>query len=667
MKKIRNISRKELVIDKVKEKKIAEINQEDCNKKCFDCGSVYPRYISLYNAIFICGRCVNNVHRVFNSNISLILNNDLHKLSIKDIQYLYYGGNKTLLDFINYEYPILKSIDRKKLYITKGMDYYRKWLRFLIDDGESPVKPSLEECCQLITDINVSENKINNKKINKNKNSRNIINIDFINNYYNYEDDDKNSTIDPNINGRRYTTNLFNDLNEKRDHSTYYKENELSLMEHLNTEYNNEYSNNRTIFTETDNYKYKTYKKINKKIIKIKKPKENINNNNNDIIGNRLITKKLNLKSKNIFKGKLKDMSMSRNDNSSNIITKSLEINKIYTKPKQSLFTSFKKKRLTRNREDKEDSPGNSYIIPTGNNYQSILINNNNFDKLLMYNFTDRTHSPNSTIKINNSQLRKRDLINSMKLFNIYNYFENTNTKTDSNKEIIFKKKNLRNSFSINTRKIKNRKKIFNKNQLIENTSFQIIPNKKLNNSMKDHIKLDISNDNNTTYSFDNKKDKDNIIIKEIKVKKKQRYIIENKCENPSNAFSSKKSFEANNNNNKDDKYISKLKNNVIDAKNETNLKKLLNLTRLMKNDKKMSIPNISLNICNKIDDKESKISKTSRETKKEKESCISNFKEKKEEPKKQGKKIKMIKIEKNNLKENQWEILNYFMSKKNK
>jgi hypothetical protein len=302
----------------------------------------------------------------------------------------------------------------------------------------------LEECCQLITDINVSENKINNKKINKNKNSRNIINIDFINNYYNYEDDDKNSTIDPNINGRRYTTNLFNDLNEKRDHSTYYKENELSLMEHLNTEYNNEYNNNRTIFTETDNYKYKTYKKINKKIIKIKKSKENINNNNNDIIGNRLITKKLNLKSKNIFKGKLKDMSMSRNDNSSNIITKSLEINKIYTKPKQSLFTSFKKKRLTRNREDKEDSPGNSYIIPTGNNYQSILINNNNFDKLLMYNFTDRTHSPNSTIKINNSQLRKRDLINSMKLFNIYNYFENTNTKTDSNKEIIFKKKKFK-------------------------------------------------------------------------------------------------------------------------------------------------------------------------------------------------------------------------------
>ena len=66
------------------------------------------------------------------------------------------------------------------------MDYYRKWLRFLIDDGESPIKPSFEECSQLITDINANENKINNKKIKKNKNSRNIINIDFINNYYNY-------------------------------------------------------------------------------------------------------------------------------------------------------------------------------------------------------------------------------------------------------------------------------------------------------------------------------------------------------------------------------------------------------------------------------------------------------------------------------------------------
>ena len=671
MNKNSNISRKQLVIDKVKEKKIVEINQEDSNKKCFDCDSLNPQYISLYNAIFICQRCVNNLHRIFNSNISLILDNDLHKLSVKDIQYLYYGGNKTLFDFINYEFPILKSIDRNKLYITKGMDYYRRWLKFLIDDGEKPIKPSLEECSQLITDI--VKKKINDKKVNKNRNKQNIINIDFINNYYNYEDNNKNPTITNNSYSKTYTTNLFNNLNEKRAYSTFEKEKELNSTNNYNTEYHN----NKTIITERENnnfHKKKNNNNINKKIIKIKKVKSKINLHNSiNAKASKLITKKLNLKSKKIFKGRIKDISLSRNDNSSNIITKSTENNNlIYTKPKHTLLTSFQKNVPSRNRENIEDYPKSqrSYIIPTGNNYQSILINNNNFNKLLMYNFTDRSNNPSGNINFNNNntQIRKGEFFNSMKLFNFQNYFDNSNTNSHSNlepnksnKEIIFKKKNLKNSFSIGTRKKKDKKNNFKNNQSIENIHFQITSNKNSTNDIKKHMKLNSAITNNS-FSIENKKK--NEIIKEIKVKKNQKYIILENKTNPN------LSNDINKNENDN---LSILKNNVNNAKNETDLTKLLTLTRLMKNNMKMTIPEIpTLSNCNTTNNKtNNKISKISGGKGKEKEININ---------KNIRKKIKINTIEKNNLKESkidknnnlnkskkQWEILNYLLSKKNK
>ena len=150
---------------------------------------------------------MNQLHKNLNSKISLILENNLNKLSIDDIQYLYYGGNKKLMDFIDFEYPILKSINRNKLYLTKGMEYYRRWLRFLIDEGEKPLKPSFEECSQLIDDINI--NKTNNT------NKGNIITIDFINNFYNYEDDDKNNLINKKIYQKTYSNNWVNHINHK--------------------------------------------------------------------------------------------------------------------------------------------------------------------------------------------------------------------------------------------------------------------------------------------------------------------------------------------------------------------------------------------------------------------------------------------------------------------
>jgi len=592
-----NNLRKFWAINKVKENKILEIYQEENNKKCFDCQSLNPQYISLYNGIFICRRCANFIHKNLNSNISLILDNNLNKLTIKEIQYLYYGGNKKLLDFINYEYPILKSISRNKLYLTKGLEYYRHWLKYLINEGEKPLKPSFEECSKLINDLN-------KKQFNKNVNKGNVINIDFINNYYNYEDDDKFNIINPKIYEKTYTSNWFNHLNRKNDFSTDNKENDINLSNNLNTTY----YNNKTLMNENEKHYYNInndYNILNKKIIKIDKFNTNINNST--INGNKLITKKLSLKSKN----KSKILSMSRNENSSNIINKTFrniltndEKTKIYTKPIHNLLTSFQNNPLNRNSIEKEDLTHQTYIIPTGNNYQSIIINNNNFDKVLMNNFTDRTNIPNGHLKMNETQfLKKGKLLNSKKILNCSSNFDNSNT--DSNKELtLFKKKYLKNSFSINNKKLKEKKDNINQSIVEENTNFEIIPDKNLENIIneKKHRKLNSTIPNN--YSIGNKKDIE--ILNEIKVKKKERYIIVGNNNKTLNKFSSEKYGTIN----KNDKNLSQDNSKNFE---KGKMRKLLTLTRLIKDKKKIPMPKLNLNNNILVNDNKNKIYETER------------------------------------------------------
>ena len=37
---------------------IEEIQNEEMNKECFDCGSENPEYISINNGIFLCKNCI---------------------------------------------------------------------------------------------------------------------------------------------------------------------------------------------------------------------------------------------------------------------------------------------------------------------------------------------------------------------------------------------------------------------------------------------------------------------------------------------------------------------------------------------------------------------------------------------------------------------------------
>ena len=641
MSKMEYSAKENIAINKIKKKKILEINQEENNKKCFDCQSPNPKYISLYNGIFICHKCVNEIHNKLDSNISLILDNDLNNLSIKDIQYLYYGGNKKLLDFINYEYPTLKSLKKNKLYLTKAMEYYRQWLKYLIDEGQKPLKPTFEESNELINDI---------KKKNNKKNKGNVITIDFLNNYYNYDDDitpgqdledervysykTKQKKTSPDLYKKSYyTTNGINNITiSKYEMEKVWKNN-------YKTKNNN--SNDKIGRLMTDNQKnYFTINNSKKNILKKEEDKyiNNITSNNHNYNKNKLITKRLSLKStKNSNKKKDKNFRIEKIENLSNsingktIIKISEKTQKIYSKP--TLLNSFQRNAPSRNKtinqiEDLSYMKTSS-LIPTGNNYQSILINNNTFDKVLMNNSNNQANEFKENINISESQmLSPRAILNSYKSLNIstniYNNNMNANTNLNNNDYIVFKKKALKNSFSISMRKkkdqngsknsIKDYGNKKNNESMIERTNFQIISGKENKDySQKENKNIINIRNKNFDLDFSAKKQKDknkeenNNIINEIKVKKANKYFIEdNKSfEHINNKLNN---FEINKNKIPKNKYFGNNKNNkdnnsdVESFKNirDLNKKKLLIINQLINNKRKSLNPNLDYNRVNK-------------------------------------------------------------------
>ena len=620
----KNIFKKNNAINKIKDQKIREINLEECNKKCFDCQNVNPQYISLYNGIFICERCVNYIHKRLDSSISLIINNNLQNLYLKELQYLYYGGNKKLLDFINYEYPILKTLSKTKLYLTKAMDYYRKWLKYLIYAGQKPVKPFLEQSIQLIDLNNKNDTE---KNINKFKDK--IINIDFLNNCYNYENDNSFTKIIPtNNNYNTIYKNNFNDLNYSITLNNKRGRNRLSIHDNKIKIYNSdiEDSFNR------DSY----YKDINKTNIN-----NNINNSNSkDINTNKLITKRLSLKNHNknynniIYNPNNKSVNNSINITEKTIINNIFNKNKnnitnnnnnnIYMKPKYTLLNTFQKNAISRSKIENENIPNirNSLYVPFGNNYQTILINNNIYDKLLMYNFDDSSNRINDNTNLNNppNLITARTITNTKKILNKSSNYENSNiehtddTVINNNNDIVFKKKTLKNSFSVKRRRIKekkdedndinemkdnNNKYININNSMVEKSNFKIISDKS-NDNLKD--KANNEKMNKTTYNNNNifinnnrnENKKEIEILSEIKVKRKNKYII-----------GEKKTSLLHRNNHPDkklrkEKTFVKEKNIIVLKDNSKNIKdnkidRLLTLSKLINNKQKKSVPKINL------------------------------------------------------------------------
>ena len=156
----------------IKKQKIKTILNDPKNQQCFECSQLYPEYISLNNGIFLCKKCAKS-HLHLSKNISNIMKNDLNNLTLKCIQYLYYGGNRRLIEFMNSEYKNLKKCTFLYFYQTYAMDYYRRYLEYLIEGGIKPAKPNNDKAYELITQDNYNNN--NNQYYINNNNENDII------------------------------------------------------------------------------------------------------------------------------------------------------------------------------------------------------------------------------------------------------------------------------------------------------------------------------------------------------------------------------------------------------------------------------------------------------------------------------------------------------------
>lgn len=283
--------RKEFVnLDKCLEM-IKEIEKENINKICVECGANMPEYVSINNGVFLCQSCILS-HAGLPSSISNIIKNDYKVMTFNEIKYIYYGGNKRLLEFIDFEFPKLKLLAPCFFYKTKIMDYYRKRLRNLVEenkDDNNLEKPSLESAYQLM-DENTEKNLDENLKLINNCNKSNSTelfgNNDFknniiINNCYNIQLNKQNENQTKTLNEQN-----FDFCNNNKDN---YKNNKKLYLKKLFT---GKFERNSVCLD-------KNYKSIELSSMKDDiKNKSNINNNTSNIINKNHINNKNNKSNK---------------------------------------------------------------------------------------------------------------------------------------------------------------------------------------------------------------------------------------------------------------------------------------------------------------------------------------------------------------------------------
>ena len=267
-----------------KNRKIQEIYKDEMNNECFDCRKPNPDFISANNGVFICRECMA-IHYQFSDEVSLIIKNNLFLLNEEQINYIYFGGNRKLLEFIKYKFPKLQEFEPELLYKTQAMQYYRDNLYYLAEGGNKPIKPTENCAYNLIPNLEtytLIQNKesedyinINNSRNNRhykikkrNKNSENglnneenleeeedeiVSNLNVIDNDESFFNKNKNKTLNKNnyvlrlpySNSFVYNKRKNNILNESEENYEDNRNNNFSKT-NRQKDNNNLTSNNST-------------------------------------------------------------------------------------------------------------------------------------------------------------------------------------------------------------------------------------------------------------------------------------------------------------------------------------------------------------------------------------------------------------------------------------
>ena len=484
--------KKNTPLNAIKSRKINILLKEPRNNECFECTNLYPEFISLNNAIFLCQNCVK-IHFNFPKSISHIIKNDLNTLTLKNIQYLCCGGNQKLIDFINNEYPNLKKLSAHYLYQTYAMDYYRRWLYYLIEGGVKPIKPDSDKAYEL---INIPQNFRKIKKyhnFNKNK-SESFMKI-FRNRY---------PKIKPIVGSSKNSFRFNHSLNR------YNNDNNLNLTAMAN--YNNSYesdniynfSNHKSIttdfkkrfFSSQFNKKYDTEEIYSDKnnitdINEITEFNDDYNNIDNEDFN---IEKKINTKGN--FDTNIKVLrtnnNITPNNISKNIYSKPLYQNYLNSFRSKNFFKKNKIERKNYNNYNKTE--GKQPLINSIDNLDNyISINNQINDKFIF----DLKHNSSNDIEDKN-KLRVNNINNNFFINKNLNIYYNTSAQR------IFKKKAIGNSFSINDKKQKinplnysNDKNVFFVSSTLKNENIF-----SMNNKYKNQLRKKLMENKNENINF---------------------------------------------------------------------------------------------------------------------------------------------------------------------
>ena len=121
---------------------IRNLQEDEYNYICFDCHREMDNlnYFDLKNGIFLCYNCAQQ-HAKLSKEITQPMTGNIKSLDEKELLLLYYGGNKNLLEFIRNHFPLLENMNKKDMYATKAMDYYRKLIRAKAYDEREPDMP----------------------------------------------------------------------------------------------------------------------------------------------------------------------------------------------------------------------------------------------------------------------------------------------------------------------------------------------------------------------------------------------------------------------------------------------------------------------------------------------------------------------------------------------
>ena len=231
-------------------KQLEKLSNIEENKKCFDCQNEPVRWTSLNNGIFLCNEC-SEEHKSFGLGTNIVKSISLEQWNKSQLNIMKIGGNKRLKVFLeNNDVP--KNIDKKALYHSKLMVYYRKKLKAEAE-GELLLEqlPPKEEFWESYDDddniniesingksninINFNTSKLNESKMNDNLNLNEDSNKNFV--YYDNSkekqfvdrrtiDHPKSSIV---INEEHYVVSKENKiLEEKLENSVFKKD---SLLE----------------------------------------------------------------------------------------------------------------------------------------------------------------------------------------------------------------------------------------------------------------------------------------------------------------------------------------------------------------------------------------------------------------------------------------------------